>query len=197
MSSEMNEITSELQSDLKQKFDHLCLVHDQPTLFVSEYFFNIRNSIDYDAEKLLLDLKRRGVIHMSFTFEDADAEDAATINKRRKEFIEYLKPIEEKTLKNLPEKPKSSSQVKFASIKQRINQFESQRPSQNADIDEYENAYAQIAADIIDHTFQIEKSYLGNQTIFYASLLNKQEKLGTLVYLANVYLSMDQIDCIK
>ena len=49
----MNETFITLAEDLDQKFKDLCSIHDHPKLYLSNYFDELRNRIDIDAETIL------------------------------------------------------------------------------------------------------------------------------------------------
>ena len=46
---------SALTKDIQKRLTELFSVHDNQALHVSELFFEIRNNIDYDVEKLIYD----------------------------------------------------------------------------------------------------------------------------------------------
>ena len=187
----MEDFITELKSDLTKKLNNLCSTHDQPALFVSEHFFDLRNSIDYDAERELNEPQSHEVV---------DEEDAnelrkkeAAINSVRSEFIKFLKQMEQKAMDELPAKSKTSDEV-YASIKERVEKFILTNADQDFDLNRYENEYSLLCLEMFKQMCELEKRLLGNQTIFYVS---SNDKLGALCVLPNDFLNKHEINSIK
>lgn len=165
---------SELRTDLSDKFNKLCSIRCQHALFVSEYFFDLRNSIDYDAERALSNLK-------------IDPAQFDAINRTRTEWIDLLDHIEKTLISQLSAESRPNLDEDFPSIKHNIDQFQSP-PGQDVDLDAKKAEYAQIVLEIINEATELEKKLLGKQTIFYLSS-SSESALGTLFYVPKVHLS--------
>ena len=178
----MAEHILELQEDLEKKLNDLFSLHDQPALFVSEYFFDLRNKIDYDAERTLIELQPRG---------DSKSRNlVVAINLKRNEFISFLKQLEEKVMSELTAITVKAHEV-YISLKDRVSKFTG---SGACDLNECEDIYAELAFDLMDERFKLERRLLGNQSIFYVS---SEKSLGTLCHLSEVYLNKHEIKSIK
>ena len=186
---------SELKTDLSDKFSHLCSICRQPGLFISEHFDELRNNIDCDAE-------------IALNILDHDQDQCAALNETRSKWIEFLNHFEQAAISQLPRQPQRDPAVEFASIKERIEQFQpkpdhsgirnlhmaSSRYFPQLKGDEAE--YAQIVMAIIDETAKIERELLADQTIFYKSS-SLENKLGTLFYLPTAYVGAHEINQLK
>ena len=178
----MKEQVLELQGDLVKKLDDLCSLHDQPGLFVSEYFFDLRNKIDYDAERTLIELQPQG--------DSKSKNQVIATNFKRNEFISFLKQMEEKVISELPVITKKANEV-YASLKARVLDFSA---SVCDDLNQCEDAYAELAFELMDERFKLEKRLLGNQSVFYVA---SDKNLGTLCHSSEAYLNKHEISCIK
>ena len=186
---------SELKTDLSDKFSHLCSICRQPGLFISEHFDKLRNNIDCDAE-------------IALNILDHDQDQCAALNETRSKWIEFLNHLEQAAISQLPRQPQRDPDVEFASVKEKIEQFQPRTdhsgmlnfhlPSRHhfpiliAD----EAEYAQIVMEIIDETAKVIRELLFNQTIFYQSS-SLCHKLGTLFYLPTAYVGADEINYLK
>ena len=175
-----------LKNDLVKKLDDLCWISDHPAFFVSEYFYDVRNSIDYDAEVLLEELKVKNFIDQE--------EKKREINHSRLELIGFLKDLEEKTLIKLSNKIKCSN-GEYTDLKQRIDHFLSIVFNQ-ADVNKFEYDYVMLACEIAHQRDSLEKRLIDNQTIIYVGS-KSGETLGVLIYLPTDYLNPAEIECIK
>ena len=85
----VQEMAAAMKGDLKTKLDQLFAIFSQPALFLSEYFYEIRNSIDIETEQILVELKK-------------ESRQAADINQTRASFVSILKEFEQVLLGRVP-----------------------------------------------------------------------------------------------
>ena len=192
----MNEEISELQADLRDKFEALCLMHDQPALFISEYFSNNRYKIDIDAETALESLKKKEKPPGKESYirpydENTRNKLSIAINQQRTKFIDFLNQIEQKLLTKLDSRPKAESSQVYADMKQQIDQF-TVTPCQDAGLSDFEDQYVRIAWQIIEETLKLEKQLLDNQTSFYIPS-RAEKKLGNLLHMPDVCLNSEEL----
>lgn len=185
----MKELIFELQDDLAKKFDQLCAIHHHPALFVSEHFFDLRNAIDYDAEKTMMNI----LSGTRAEFQSPDDQDsaAAKTNVVRNELIEFLKRLETKIMQELPAGIPNSNDP-YADLKQRVDQFAALNdPALNT-----EEVYVQLALDLVSLTNELEKRVFRSQSIFYVPP-NKEDFFGVLVYSPRDFLTRQQVAFLK
>ena len=171
---------SELQTDLTDKFSDLRSLCCQPGLFISEHFFDLRNSIDYDAERALSN----------------QDEKSAPVNPIRLEWIDFLLHIEQTLMSSLQTESRPDPNQVFPSIKQRIDQFHISTGQEMPDLKAKKVEYAKIVVDIIDETIKLEKKLLGNQAIFYHPS-QSELNLGALFYMPAAYLGTREMNHLK
>ena len=151
--------------DLEKRLADLCSMHDHPALFISEYFYDIRNSIDYDTERLLQ--------------KEQDKSKEEQVNSLRNELLKILNKIEHGLLSQLKTSVERKRSVEvYASVKQRIEQLTTRK---DVDINKYE----ECALEIYDQMNGLEKKLFKNQTVAYISSI-KQEYLGCLIYICQI-----------
>ena len=170
------EYVSKLQEDLRKRLNRLRWMHNEPALHVAEHFAELRNQVDYDAEKQIEMLREEG-----------KEEEIVTINGKRIEFIRILDELEKRTCRqSKPQKPASDI---YASLEQRVEAFKDSSSS----LDDLEDSYLQLVQEINDETDRAEKRLFGEQTIIYWPHWHESE-LGSLVYFDDVFLSKLDID---
>ena len=184
----MGEPISALAEDLEKKFKDLCLMHDLPAIYLSEYFFEQRNRIDIDAEQLLLETDRND----SSKPKRKPSEGTVRVNGLRESFIRILKKMEDDLLEKLPASlPNTSAQV-YASLGQRIDEFRKSLGNERS-LREHEEAYILLADEIFYQTSQLEVQLFRNQTIAYVNL---GVELGKLVYVQYGHLNKTELEAL-
>ena len=175
--SEMDEkYASKLQDDLRKRLNCLCWMQNEPALHVVEHFAELRNRVDYDAEKQIEMVRRKG-----------DENAIAQVNGKRMEFIRILQELE-KSICIHPKIGLESSEI-TASLEKRVEAFKDSSSS----LDDLEDSYVKLAREIINETDRVEKRILGDQTIIYCPHQNPSE-LGSLIYFDDVFLRKRDID---
>lgn len=81
-------ILSELKADTSRRLDQLERLFKNPSVFVSDYFYSIRNEIDLEAETLLIEEEENQIGGSS------EASGELSINEVRQIAIDELKRIE-------------------------------------------------------------------------------------------------------
>lgn len=169
---------AELGEDLRTKFDELCTLHDMPELFVDDLFSQLRQEIDYDAERALCspEIAR-------------DTLGATKLNSLRGRFLEFVEAIKRGILENLSVRTRSSSTEELDELRKKVYEFEMTK----ADL---EDVYEQLAGEMIDRRNKAVKEILGNQSIFYIPS-NNEADIGNLVHFAEDCLNWAEISSIR
>ena len=140
-----------LREDLERKLESLRWANDNPLFFVLEHFFELRNNIDIEAETLINDIR--------------DAERIDKINETRFEFLRILKENEDATLKQFKISKlseSSSSSESLEALEKRFKFFKDSLTRED-DVDEIEDAYVELALDLMKERDNVEKRLLGEQ----------------------------------
>ena len=178
----MDDYVLKLHEDLRKRLDRLCWMHNEPALHMSEYFAELRRQVDFDAEQLISEIQ-------SVKYDSWEVPKDSDVNETRLEFIRILNELEKRT--GHQPKPETVSSKAYLSLEQRVDAFKDSSSS----LDDLEETYVQLAQEIIDETNQLEKRILGEQTIIY--WLHEDEiELGSLVYLSDVFLNRQKIECL-
>ena len=201
------ELKAKMDDDLQRRLDRLYSMKMQPSLYLSQRFDSIINAIDFDAERIILDLqegknsketKKDGT---TTTDEDSSDEDETPstslekVNKARCEFIRILRLLEKELTKSLPKEIKEPGRH-FLCLEEQVKEFRNMQVSQESDINDAEEAYAELVTLIIKDTNQKEKALFQYQTIFFWSSWN-QQKLGSLLHFKDLTLTNEQIDFLR
>ena len=183
----MHDDRSLLVKDLEEKWQYLFSIHDRPAFFVSEHFYEIRNGIDYDAERALQKLQEiQG---------KKNELNSTKINNLRDKLIRVLADIEKNLLNKLLDYTARSREA-ITCLKIKIDEFTSTAANSSRDINELEDAYTLLALETIDETQKLEADLLGNQTIAYIPS-SVEDQIGHLVYLIGHFLNRDEISSLK
>ena len=181
----MSEEVLRMKEDLRAKLYRLFSIFDQPALFLADYFYNLRNEIDIDAEELLKGKHERKIEWN---------ESLASVNPIRIKFIGFLKMLEDNCLDKVRcEKQTMRSNEAYSSLKQKIDDFMSH---QERSISEMEVEYEHLALELIDETNSLIKKLLKGQTIAFLPS-DKKNKQGTLICLTDDFLNQEEVDCLK
>ena len=180
----MSEYVLKLRDDLKAKLDHLSWMHNEPALFVSDLFDDLRSYVDFDAEKLL------GKIQQA-TNDSENIPNESDVTATRLEFIRILVELEKRI--NICPKPQTTSSEAYAYLEQRINAFKDLTCS----LDDLEDSYVQLALELVDETERVEKRLIGEETIIYWPSKDKDRRLGSLVYFGDLFLTYRDFDIMK
>ena len=166
-----DDYVSKLQNDLMTKFNHLCLMHNEPALHVSEHFAELRNRVDLDAEKQIEVAREKG-----------DEEAINQVNGKRMEFIRILQELEKRI--GFQPKPETESNEIFASLEKTVKAF---THSSSCLLDDLEDLYVQLVREIYNEIDRVEKRIFGDQTIIYKPHQDQSE-LGSFIYFNDVFI---------
>ena len=174
----MSDYVANLQKDLRKKLDHLCWIHYEPALHISEHFTALRNKVDFDAEVLLSN------------YSDSNNKKIIEMNERRMEFIRILFDLETRLLDKNAIGCFESSADTLHSYGQRVDAFNN---SSLCSLEDMEETYMQLSREIISKTDQLEKRVFCDQTIIYWPS-SDTARLGSLVYFGDMFLNHTEID---
>lgn len=173
-------LKGKLQSLLRDLID----LSKYPGLFVSEYFYIQRNSIDIETEQKLLKV---------------DCEKSELINKIREWMIESLTKHENQLLEAYKQGERAPRS--FPLIEQAIESKFDSDISKHKCHDEssmialYNDEYNAILAQIMGEIDKLKSEFLNNQTFFFYPT-TERNGFGVLVHLEDVYFDEYESQCI-
>ena len=98
-----------LPDDLETRLEDLCWIHDHSALYLSDFFFELRNQIDIDTEEHLQALNESITKNIEMSRVHA--------NNVRSEFIRLLKKIEDELLRKVSASTEASkSQSSYGTL---------------------------------------------------------------------------------
>ena len=115
-----------MNQDLRRRLDFLHGIPMQPSLHFARTFDELRSSVDYDAERILI--------------QDDSAEATRTADARL-EFICILNAIEERLRARLSIKPPGINKA-YEALERRVNDF-MEKPCTTESLNDLEDEYAQ------------------------------------------------------
>ena len=199
--------------DLGEKLERLRWLLEWPELFIAEHFASIINRIDWDAERLISNLCTRfdAINHRAsskkltnnsdqfFTDEFKLIDPSKKIdetNAARKKFVELLHDTEASLYRMLSSTSSSSLDKSFSELEKRYEQFSASADFTN--LVEMEEAYIQLALDIIKATNELEMCLLSNQTFIYLSRDDANiTTIGNLIHFWWEFLNRDELACFR
>ena len=173
---------SMLKDELECRLRQLIDLSKYPGLFLSEYFYNQRNTIDIETEQKLMKV---------------DGEKSELINKIREWMIESLAKHENRLLE--PYRQGERAPRSFPAIRKAINSKFDSDMSKFKCIDEsvislYNDEYSGILMQIIDEMDKLKCEFLRNQTFFFYP--TERNGYGVLVHLEDLYFNEYESQCI-
>ena len=183
------DLKAKMNEDLERELDHLYSMKLQPELHLAKKFDSIISTIDFDAERIILDLGEASIGSRVFKM-------AEKVNQARCEYVRILRDLE----KHLA--PRSATKTlgeAFQSLDRRVNEFREKEASQFDDIFALEDWFVQLVLEINEMTKAEESTLMTNETIFYNSSTDKS-KLGNLFHfkgLTEGTLTEEQIDFLR
>lgn len=176
-----------LKDDLNKKYKELTDLSKLPTLFISDYFYSVRNEIDYEAERIL---EANG---------DENESLKDRVNQMRELMVNELNLNEKKLIEKAIElKNDSSIHLSIEHIKEYIfNLFDSDNDDsmKNVNLFELETNYIKIINEIETEIIRLKCKYLLNQTFLFFK--TSQNDFGILVIFEDNYLDTNEINCLK
>ena len=118
------------------------------------------------------------------------------VNEARCEFLRTLKMLEKSLHAQLLANESKELDQAYVDLERRVVGFRNTVVSQEDDLNEAEDTYVQLALEIREMTNREESKLIDGQTIFYVSSGHKNQ-LGNLVHLTGVYLTQEEIDCLR
>ena len=177
----------DLIKDFKAKlsvFEGLVL---SPSLFVSEFFFSLRNELDIDTEKALLEIQ-------AYETSDQQAE-TPTADKTRSKIIDSLKALEKICLQNLEDTRRSQLVTKLDQYKSGLRSCEQAAESEK-DVRKIDQLFDTVLEALMDLETDIDSlsfQLLSNNTVF----LLKPSTVMALIIIQGVHLRPFEITYIK
>ena len=182
--NEKQERVAKLGKDLDSKFAQLKSLYHHPRLFLTEFFYDLRNEIDYAAEKQLSLLT-----HQETTV-------ANEINQTRMMLIQELTKHENTALEKLTAPRGEEDMTKFETFEQRISKFNPEHTK--PDLSEFEDEYEELVIDLLDEVKERERQLLSNQTfIYFPSTGEWRKSCGLLVHLPDDFLTRVEIQALR
>lgn len=166
-----------MKDNILKKLAKFELIVKKPALFISEYFYEIRNEIDLKAETLLesssLALKQEKI---NATREAMISE----LNRMEKEFLDYVR----------------ATNFENESILKKIEQYRTKLSELVNSEKENRKKCAQLLSLEIENDLKaFERSVLNNKSVFFKA--NFTNKLGILVAFENDFLNESQMKFLK
>lgn len=201
--NEQNAIVDAIVDDVGKKLSILEILANKPLMFVSEYFYSIRNEIDIETETILLNAEFNSVDEGPYHLFD-DSDDLKP-NAIRDIFIEQLKEYEENFVhrinKIIKEDPNHFVKYRdtFNDMKNALNKHA--ETNRKEPISNYEK-FMQIKIDLFELEEKIDtisdqlKSELlsGHSFIYKKGCMNQ---VGILVIFESAFLNEPEIRFIK
>lgn len=191
MMTEIDAPISALADDLELKFKDLCLIYECPELFLSEYFSELKNQIDINAEQKLQELGANDLNQPESP--QASAEEVVKLNSLRNAFIRILDERREELMNRLPVPAAITSNRVYTALGTKIERFRKSL-KEDGNIDEKNEAYISLAREIFDKSSQLEAQLFHNQTIGY---VKTKRKLGQLIYVQTRHLNLIELEALK
>lgn len=180
-----------MNDDLKRKLDNLFGMKMQPSLHLSKRFDEIISKIDYDAERIMLDLENKSKASAT------ECQETEKVNDARFEFVRILRVLERNLRTQLLTNQPKKLDHAFLTIEQRAKELRELTVGQEVGIYDLEDAYLQLILDITEMENAEESKLFAKQTICYMSS-TQQTELGSLYHLTDVFLTDEQLlGCLK
>ena len=175
----MRDIVTKLGYDLRDKLDTLRRIHEQPALYLGDYFFDLRNEIETKTEE-----------------QQAAGKGAYNESETRRMFIDILNEIEAGLMAFQPSVKDADSIEACAALERRFADFEAS--SVSVDIAELEDIYIDLAVEIVSETNRLERSLFREQTVIYKRPPKEaKQNVGRIYYFGEDYFSPEEVACIK
>lgn len=164
-----------LKDDLKKKFATFSNLREHPALFIADYFYSIRNQVDYETEKLMFESQE-------------DAENLERLNEVREFLIDELNQNEKKLLADcrsvgIDEK----SQSCFRCLQDTLDALLASSSSSEEDL-------KKLAVKIDTASHEFKRGLLKNQTFMFIQF--GLTDFGTLVEFEDLFINEYEIKCI-
>ena len=185
-----SDLKAKMDQDLRKKLDRLFLMKTQPSLHLSNQFDEIISKVDYDAERLMVELESDPTPYME------GEQSAEEVNGARCEFVRIFEVLR----KNLHTRLWATQTVPldetFKAVDKRVNEFLQMNLSQGHDINDLEDCYVQLVLEMREMSNEEESKIFNNQSIFYLSS-DTERRFGGLFHLTGVCLNIEQIGCLE
>lgn len=175
-----------LKNDLDKKLKELKDLSEREALFISDYFFSLRNEIDYEAERILEELNERDLVRNM------------ALNKIREWMVDELYAIEKDYLSQITHRNKSGLvstndyATKYNELKSRVDDS---LDAENSTADQSEYKYEQLVYEIESQLNRIKCDYLkGRSFAFVETSLNG---FGVLLKFDDCFLNQHEIKYLK
>lgn len=161
-----------LKDDLKKKFETFSNLRKHPALFIADYFFSIRNQVDYETEKLM--------------FETQENLEIERLNEVREILIDELNQNEKRLLADCRNVGTDEESVKS---------FQGLRESLEAlMVSNSQEELKKLAVRIENASHEFKRGLLKNQTFMFIQF--GLTDFGTLVEFEDLFINEFEIKCI-
>ena len=189
----MNEEKSMFNDDVVKKLENLALMYEQPNVFLDEYFASIRRTIDINLENFFQLVRNKHEENLlSGKCDSSEMEMYNAVLENAEQFrLGFMGVLEELEQIEIPVGAHDASQI-LCDLTKRVNAFIASRDFGSSD--DIEEAYVQLALDIIDATNEQERRLLAKRC---AVFLPKEKEIGCLVRIDEDGLTRDELSCLK
>ena len=185
-----SDLKVKMDQDLRKRLDRLFLMKTQPRLHLSNQFDEIISKVDYDAERLMLELESDPTPYME------GEQSAEEVNRARCEFVRIFEVLRNNLYTRLLATQTVPLDETFKAVDKRVNEFLQMNLSQGRDINDLEDGYVQLVLEIREMSNEEESKIFNNQSIFYLSS-DVKRRFGGLFHLTGVCLNTEQIGCLE
>lgn len=171
---------TELKQDLSNKLSGLWLLQKHPKLFVSDYFYSVRNDIDIEAERLLM------LQTSPFKSE--------RINRVRQLMIETLSLHERKCFEAIDDEQKAQDTFKseYGQLQDRIDQLATENGSEAC---QAETIYLDVLSDLRKQTDAFKSRLMLGHTFIFTE--RNDNGFGVLAIFESEYLNEQEVKSLK
>ena len=184
--------SGELKQDLVNRLNDLVQLHKHPKLFISEYYYSIRNDVDIEAERLLM------LASSSLNPEQINRIRGLMIDTLKRSEIECYQAAEDRDSSGTTNDLIAATLEQFTD---RINQLDNHEKHlgitdvvKQVDTDN-EDKYLGVLTDLMKEIESFRRALLLGKTIFF--LEREENGFGVLVTFEDIYLNELELSSLK
>ena len=163
-----------LKDDLKKKFETFSNLRQHPALFIADYFYSIRNQVDYETEKLM--------------FESQETLEIEHLNEVREILIDELNHNEKRLIADCRSVGVDEESAKcFQGLQESLGSLLTSGTSSEEDL-------KKLAVRIENASHEFKRGLLKNQTFMFIQF--GLTDYGTLVEFEDLFINEFEIKCI-
>ena len=182
---------SSLKQDLDNKLNELFVLNEKPALFLSNYFYSIRNEIDIEAEEKLVAIEQQRLTNKKTPVVNISKE---LVNQIREWMISELNENEKK-LQQAIKNNNNESISSYGELKKNVDSINHKIDSKEMTISDYTIEYEKLILEIEAELDRLKAQALQNKTFFFKKL--NQNNFGILAVFEQNYLNEHQVLFLK